>query len=706
MPFLTRTLALVAIVVAALLGAGGYVALAQSTQSTQRAAGGARATMAAPTPPPLPFGDASRGAQGSKRSTDTRGGDDGLRALAHLSAAQRGSSALVRYTGPRPPMPKLTDLLKHKVRFRQSASGGTIVLTGTSNVAYLDDQTLSYGAQVYWLCQNLQPSTRYQYVLFSPDGYAYTVRPRDYVNGGFTATSFFSTDAQGRCLQSNGANTYPFYASESLATPLAATPDPIATIGAANPKVVADPPYSGVWAVAMQNQATSQFEAVAYSVVLGTLNFSTYSDAAHTIKTSDFTSGSTVYVTASGLNPAHFYAFGFVNTSGNGLPCVATIPWNAQNNNNATCFVAGGTGVLPTGGVVSGSFASPAAGANSAGTYSVQLYDVTTSDLISTQQMSLNPSSVVWSTLLPYNGATTGTNLGDTFATDGIINVTPGGAQAEQSVQGLTYQASGVTSGRVYRMTISNGNGVVMSGTTTDANNFQGTPQSFSLPAQFTAASTSTGAQKLAFPLNLGLFTAFGATQTPFAPNVFTAQLYDVAANTVVGSKSFSILSYQGSFQWTAPPGAYVNVAALGAPTNVTTTFRNGAGVLYGNWNGDGISAITITNDSGAKVTLGRQGGITTATDSSNQVWNIANPNPQTITLTPQVPGQSLPVNGTIAIPMTVATAAGNCTTVCILRTSITPLHGVAASTVNNTMTNTASNGLDVFGNGVIGTNT
>ncbi|MDQ6942760.1 MAG: hypothetical protein M3169_09650 [Candidatus Eremiobacteraeota bacterium] len=707
MPFLTRTLALVAIVAAALLGAGGFAALAQSTQSTQRAAGGARATMAAPTPPPLPFGDAARGAQGSKRSTEIRGSDDGLRALARLSLAQRGNSVLDRYNGPRVPMPKLTDLLKHKVRWKKSASGGTIVLTGTSNTAYLDDQTLSYGAQVYWLCQNLQPSTKYQYVMFSPDGYAYTVRPYDYVARAYSATSWFQTDAQGRCLQANAGTTYPFYASEALATPLASSPDPIVGIGAANPKVAADPPYSGVWAVAMQNQATNQFEAVAYSVVLGTLNFGTYSDPAHSVKTSDFTSGSNVYVTASGLNPAHFYAFGFVNTSGNGLPCVATVPWNAQNNNNATCFVAGGTGVLPTGGVISGQFVSPATGANSAGTYTVQLYDVTTSDLISTQQMSVNPSTVTWSPLIPYNGATTGVNLGDTFATDGIINIMPGGALAEQSVQGLTYQASGVTSGRVYRMTISNGNGVVMSGTTTDPTNFQpASPQAFSLPAQFTAASTSTGAQKLAFPLNIANLTAFGATQTPFASNVYTAQLYDVAAGTVVGSKSFTILSYQGSFQWTAPPGAYVNVAPLGAATNVTTTFRNGAGVLYGNWNGDSIKAITITNDSGNQVSLGRQGGVTTATDSSNQIWNIANPNAQTLTLTPAVAGQALPVNGTIAIPMTVAAAAGSCASVCALRTSITPLHGVAASGVNNTMTNTATNGLDVFGAGVVGTNT
>ncbi|HEY0380979.1 MAG TPA: hypothetical protein VGC72_02160, partial [Candidatus Elarobacter sp.] len=353
---MTRTLALVAIVVAALLGAGGLVALAQSAQSTQRAAGGNRASASAPTPPPLPFGDTARGTQGSLRSTDTPGSENALRALSRLTPGQRGNSLLVPYTGPRPPIPKLTDLLKHKVRWKKSASGGSIVLTGTSNTAYLDDQTLSYGAHVFWLCQNLQPSTNYQYLLFSPDGYAYTVRPKDYVNGGYLATPTFPTDAQGRCLQTSGARTYPFYAEEPLSTPLtvAGGSDPIAAVGPANPKVAADPPYSGVWTVAVKNVTTGVFEAVAYSVVLGTLNFSTYSDPGFSAKSNDFTSGATAYVSASGLNPAHFYAFGFVNTSGNGLPCVYTIPSNAQNNNNATCFVAGGTGQLPTNGTLSG----------------------------------------------------------------------------------------------------------------------------------------------------------------------------------------------------------------------------------------------------------------------------------------------------------------------------------------------------------------
>ena len=174
MPFLTRTLALVAIVVAALLGAGGFAALAQSTQSTQRAAGGPRATLGAPTPPPLPLGDSSRAGQSTRRSVNDPGGMDAATALARLPASMRtaGQSRLSVYSGPRPPIPKMSDLLKHKVRWRKSASGGTIVLTGTSSVPYLDDQTLSYAANVYWLCQNLTPSTTYRYLVFPPDGTA------------------------------------------------------------------------------------------------------------------------------------------------------------------------------------------------------------------------------------------------------------------------------------------------------------------------------------------------------------------------------------------------------------------------------------------------------------------------------------------------------------------------------------------------------
>ncbi|HTD32415.1 MAG TPA: hypothetical protein VK665_02045 [Candidatus Elarobacter sp.] len=708
MSLLKRTLAFVAIVAAAVLGDGGFAALAQSTQSAARTTGGPRTTTTAPTPPPLPYGDQSRTAQGEKRSLSTDRSMDVMTAFARLPQSMKmGDSKLTPYSGPRPPIPKMTDLLHHKARWKQSASGGTIVLTGTSNTPYLDDQTLAYGSNVFWLCQNLTASTTYRYVLFPPDGTAYLVSPKDYVNGGNKAT--FTTDTQGRCMQTGGGGSQvPWYAQLSLQTPLTASPDPINQLFAGSTRTgTTDVPYSGVWTIAVQNTATSLYEAVAYSVVLGTLNFNTYSDPVFSTAAIDFTSGSTVYVKASGLNPAHFYSFGFVNTSGNGLPCVFAIPAGAQNFNNATCFTAGAIGVLPTSQAFSGQYTTPSSGANAAGTQTVQLYDATSNDLISTQQISVNPSSIVWNALLPFNGATNGTNLNDTFATDGILGAPGGtGLVQEQSVQGLTYQASGVISGHVYRMTISNGNGVVLSGSTTDTTPAFGAPQAFALPTQFTAASTSTGAQKILFPINTANFTSFGATQTPFAPNVYTAQIYDVTAGAVVGSKSFHVVSYDANLLWTNPAGAYVNAAAAGLPTNVTTTLRNDADTLYGTWNADGVKQITINNDSGNKVNLGLQAGVTTTTDSQGQTWNLTNPNAQTVIATPAVAGQFLAPGSTIPIPLTVATASGNCTTACVLRPQILPVHGVVASTTNATMSNTAANGLNVYGNGVLGSNT
>ena len=718
---LTRTLAMIALVVVGVLGAGAFVALAQSTSSTQRSVGGTRSAIPAPTPPPLPLGDQSR-PLGHGRSTAVpgdRSSDDALSALAHVPTTGRGPASLTRYDGPRPPIPKLTDLLNHKVRRTQSAGGATIVLTGTSATPFLDDQTVSYGADVYWLCQNLKPTTAYRYVVFPPDGTAYVLNARDYNSatnppaaGAYAAQ--FTTDAQGRCLHpwtrgggQNGMQT-PWYGELPLATPLnGAGQTGLAQGPTRGGAAGSDAPYSGVWTITVQNMSTLAFEAMAYSVVIGTLNFSTYSDAGFSVKANDFQSGSNVYVSATGLNPAHFYAFGFVNTSGNGLPCVYAIPGGSQNNNNGSCFVRLAYGTVPLNQTLQGSWTTPAAGANSAGTYAVQLYDATSFDLISTQQISLNPSSLTWSPLVPFNGATNGANLNDIFATDGIINTAAGAAVAEQSVTGIQYAASGVISGRQYQLNISNGNGVILNSATTDTTPVFGSPQAFATAAPFTAASTSTGNQRVLFPINTASFalTAFGGTQTPFAPNVYTAQLYDMTGGAVVGSKSFSIVSYHGQFQWTNPAGSYVNANLAGAATPVTTTLRNDAGILYGTWNADGIKAITLTNDNAGTVTITQQAGVNTTTDSAGQTWNISTPVANTISIVPAVGGQFLPVGATIPLPISIKAATGACPSGCILRTSITPLHGILASTTDPTMTNRATNGLIVYGNGIIGAN-
>jgi hypothetical protein len=694
MPHFSRIAALAAVVLA-VLTVGEYAVQAQST----RTVGAPRQSIGAGvTPPPLPFGDQTKTQSGARKSAGGGGGDE-LKAFARIPESQRRKSDIIPIRLKPPSVPKMSALLKGSARHTAAASGASITLTGTSAVAYLDDQTLAYGANVYWMCQNLKPSTTYRYIVFPPDGTSYIVK----TSGAAT----FTTDTQGRCLTNA---PYPYYAQITLTTPLGNQNTIVLANGTLPQRTGAvDAAYSGVWTIAVQNTATSQYEAIAYSVVLGTLNFSSFSDSGYSIKSNDFSSGSSIYVAANGLNPTHFYNFGFLNSSGNGIPCVYSIPGSSANATNGTCFVSGAGGILPTSQTLQGQYATPATGANAVGTQTIQLYDSTTNDLISTSQYSLNPSSVVWSSIIPYNGATNGTNLGNMFATDGILNnsatATP---TIEQSVTGLTFAITGgLISGHSYRLTQSNANGVVMNSNTTDPTDTVGAPQAYATPVPFTASSANMAPTQVPFPINLTNLTAFGATQIPFAPNVYTMQLYDITAASVVGSKSFQIVSYSGLFQWTSPAaGSYETTTALGVPTNVTMTLTNNAGTLYGNWNGDGIKQVIVTQDSAAKVSLGTQLLTTTTTDSVGQTWNIVATGTTTLTFTPATAGQYLPVGATLPMPMTIASANGSCTTACVLRTSIVPLHGINPSSTDPTMTNRATNGLDVFSNGTTGSST
>jgi hypothetical protein len=236
-----------------------------------------------------------------------------------------------------------------------------------------------------------------------------------------------------------------------------------------------------------------------------------------------------------------------------------------------------------------------------------------------------------------------------------------------------------------------------MNSTTTDPQQ-----QSFAALPTYTAAAGALPATKVDFPVNTTTITSLGQAQIQFAPNVYTAQLYDTTTNSVVSSKSFRMVSYAAALHWTSPGGLFVN--ANTTATNVTTTLQNTAGILYGAWNADGISKITITSDASNFVTLGLQGGVTTATDSAGNVWTLTNPNARTIVATPNVAGVSLAANATIPIPMTIADPGAKCGSGCKLRTSIQPLHGILPSVTNATMSNTASNGLLVFASGSGGT--
>ncbi|GAC1535966.1 MAG: hypothetical protein NVS2B17_06890 [Candidatus Velthaea sp.] len=640
------------------------IGLAARAQSADPRRGPALPARTHATPPPLPL----NGLAGTPLSAS---------GLDPASAARKplATSRMIPIDAPRPKnIPTLGEALRRLKgkRSTMAASGATIVLTGDLNYTYLNDQTLPYNAQVFYLCQNMQPNSYFRYVIFPPNGGAFSPGVQGGDPNNFTV---FQSNGGGNCI-SNGTYNYAYVA---LSTPV---------------NVGTDPAYPGVWTVAVQrgNYNTGSgvftpvaYDSVAYTVVIATQHFDTYSDPGFATLGKDYQPGQSVYFKASGLTPSDQYAFGIVYTGGNNTPCVFTFPGAAQNSNSASCFHGGAGkvtgGIVPTGGVVSGSWSIPAA--PNTGTYSVQLYDATTQNLISTQQISVQPSTVAIS-VVPLSGGTPGTNYADTFATDGILSAN-GSVIAEQSVTGLNVTVSPVVSGRTYAFVLSTPNGAVLTNTPPLDSQTLGA-------AQTATASGTTMTVRSDFPINTANFTGIGPTLTSFAPNVMTMQVYDTSNGSVVGSKSFHILAYRAGFQWTSPAGSSITVSSGG--TGVQATVTNSGDSTYGTTNGDGIKTITFAPDINGFVALTLTG--TTATDSDGQSWTLTSGTGGTIVATPAISTQFLKPNSTIAVPMTVAVAAGNCKTApCSMRTSITPYHGINPSTYN-----VATNALLVYGPG------
>jgi len=577
---------------------------------------------------------------------------------------------------PRPVAPSIAELRKRHNRVIQSATGATIALTGDAHNFYVGDQTLAYDSNVYYQCSNMTPNTTYQYYVFPPRGPIYTL-------GGTFATGNPPGAPAGQtraaCGGYNGGGGV-----FRLSTPVVG--------GSAH----SDPAYSAVWTIALHDtsKAAGVYETVVFTVVQSTQHFNTYSDSSLTTPATDFHPGDTVYVNTTGLNPSHTYNYGFLYTSGNGIPCTFSIPSGSGNVASGTCFAPGGTGTVPSGGAFYGQYTLPSSGINSIGTYSVELFDSTASEgsLVSTSQFSVQSAANVWC-LQAYNGGTTqACSTTNVFAADGLVVDPTGAFVAEQSVTGAYLSMTGgLISGHVYSIALTNPNGVVYSTVNIGA----GQPYFYNNPT-VTAASANLPSTQYAFPNYIGTgskFAAIGPSQIPFAPNIYTYQLYDQTANATVASKSFTIVGYNAADRWTTPNAAYATANAAGVATNVTATFTNNAGALFGTWNADGLKEVDIRQDSGAKVTLGQQLLVTTTTDSAGQTWNLTI-SPTLVKATPQVATQFLPDGATLPIPFTISTASGNCPSGCYLDSTITPFHGIAASGID-----AVSNTLQVFGN-------
>lgn len=647
------------------------------------------------TPPPLPFSSASPSASPGE-STAPRlipvlpRGSAG-NALGHIQGWRVDKSLPPL---PQPP-PKLSQFLVKtgKGRFGvrpvmtgsaarmsqmmgahglrpMAGDGSTIILTGDQLNFFENDITLAYGTEIYLLCENMATTDKIDYVVFPPDGsgpYS-TNQPPVYPNG----VSVYNT---------NGNNACGAYGIFNLSTPFDNFQNTTNSVGVS---------YPGVWVVATYDRITGKYTSETNIIASSAVNFTTYSDVAESTPSLDFNQGSTIAVGASGLNPSHYYAVGWVYTSGSGQPCEYSVP-SVGSGKKVVCFTGAATGVQ----AFSGNFeqwwnsaSSPSTTSAPTGTYDVELYDTTTSEMIGHQQISIQPSTALW-TLTPYSssGATPPPSMpySNIFASDGLT---------DQSVTGLAYAASGLpptSNGHTLRLTISNPNGVVL----TDPNNSVGYPIMNPNPAG--TDSSGVFSQQVAFPYDSTELMAYGPTQNPFAPNVLTAQLYDTTLGTVIASKSFQILAYAANFAWAS--ASIVN-AAPGTGNTETVTVTNTGNQNYGTWNGDGINGIEIAPNKSFTEQVAAVS--TTATDSAGNVWNIFNvgsgssekvfAEPQSLSA-----GANLPVGGTLSFQISIQISNGQCTsTPCYFDTMIRPRHGVAYSSASS-----VSNGLPVVANGV-----
>lgn len=543
-----------------------------------------------------------------------------------------------------------------------SADGSTIILTGDQTNFFENDITISYGTELYVLCENMATTHSIRYVLYPANG------------SGPVTSNTVSVGNSG-----NGNNSCTALGQFNLSTPISAFGG--STVGA-------DPAYAGVWVLATYDTTTAQLTSETVVVADSSINFSTYADVAETTQTNDFNPGSTIAVGVTGLNPNHYYAVGWVYTGGGGQPCEYSVP-SVGTGKTGVCFAGAVTGVQAFSSTIEewwNSSSTPSTSTAPTGNYDVELYDATTSEMIGHQQISVEPSSVSW-TLTPYSssGATPppGLSYNNVFATDGLT---------DQSVTGLTYAASGLPSssnGHTIRLTVSDPNGVVL----TNPDNTLGWPYMTTNPT--VAQASGAISKQVAFPLDATEQMAYGPTQNPFAPNYFVAQLFDTSTSAVIASKSFQVLAYAASFVWAG--GATIINAATGTGVTESVTITNTGNQNYGTWNGDGINGIEIqprTNDQLNGV------GAATAIDSAGHTWNLFTTGSGTnekVWAEPATVGQSLPVGGTLTFSIIIQTATGGtcASTPCYFDTDIRPVHGIAYSGASS-----VSNALGVVANG------
>jgi len=436
----------------------------------------------------------------------------------------------------------------------------------------------------------------------------------------------------------------------------------------------------GTVALATYDVTVAKWVSIVYITVANASGFNSFSDPTRVLPQTSFASGSTAYFSATGysINNNDFYAV-YVESTASGVTCAAVIPGGAAGAGPCNPTTAASTlrATLNSNGVYAVNAQWTLAGA--AGSYSVVLWDLTTGRRLAQTQIDLVPSLGITISLKPVGGnASPAPAPASTPGTRFAFNNT-----TDQSDSGFSATITGLNTSHYYCYSVTDPTGRVYQDVT------NGNYQYICL----TPPSTT-----------LNLTETFGNMNAAlnFAPNTYTANIYDYTTGTVTGGASFQVLGYNATTNFTDATGATVTGTSLLLPKNSSSVaglqFTNDGDAYYGNGNGDTLSGVQFdTGTSGITIALSCAPCTSqVVTDSAGVSWTITltqhgsgSGAGSTITATPVTAGKTLAMNATITIPNITfnnAPGASGCTTTCAANTWILPTDGQTWSTTGSTV--------------------
>lgn len=470
---------------------------------------------------------------------------------------------------------------------------------------------------------------------------------------------------------------------------------------------------AGTYMFGLYDVTQKAWVAVAYAQAGQQYTIGIYQDPFHLTQSNQFdvSSSAAAYIYVTGLAPADYYVVyvmstgytphcTFISPLSNPTPIPEPTPTGTANA--LACQPVNSAGQQAPNGNLSVPWTLSSS--LNAGTYSVVLVDcnvacnsagATLSTLAQTQ-VSLTGASGITIITKP-NGASANSspNPQPAATANTAFDWDSSSDQSDSGVTGTAGSSVPLTSGDKYTWTMTDPDGQVVAYATPAA-----------LPAGTTSLSQTFNFNYTALTGSGGITGNSMNAPGTYPSNVWTLQLYDSTAKSVVASQSFKILGYASQTQFVYPAGSGTLTNSIGISTGNTTVadlrISNTSNTIYPNA-GDSFNELIFST--GPNFALSNTGnGIVaqlngcssatctgTATDSNGNSWNVntacgstTNNNAEcNILLTPVSSGTTLTPGAYVTVTnvnFTNTHGASGCGTACQGITSELPVNGLTWS--------------------------